>query len=168
MEVVREKKRRRERGRRGRARKSAGRTESAKWEKERQEKGSVHWHKGTVRTGGTGAPWFGNSRGVAILECGEMASGAQEAKDRPVPGHNDSLSVALTHFGLSTPRNTKFTQAHNVAVLRPCSLIATIVFALCPQASRAIKKVVHCDRGLPFTVGAWSPSRPVSSLRRHK
>lgn len=128
----------------------------------------MHWHKGTGRTGEDcplGVSWFGNSRGVAILECGEMASGAQEAKDRPVPGHNDRLLVALSHFGLSTPRNTKFTQAQNVALIRPCSLI---VFALCPQASRAIKKVVHCNRGLPFTVGAWSPSRPVSSLRRHK
>lgn len=29
-----------------------------------------------------GVPWFGNSRGVAILECGEIASGSQEANGR--------------------------------------------------------------------------------------
>lgn len=65
-----------------------------------------------------GVPWFGNSRGVAILECGEIASGSQEANGRPMPGHNNSLLVALTCSGLSTPRNTKFTQAQNVALLQ--------------------------------------------------
>ena len=65
-----------------------------------------------------GVPWFGNSRGVAVLECGESASGSQEVDGRLVPGHNNSLSVALTRSGLSTPRNTKFTQAQNAALLQ--------------------------------------------------
>lgn len=72
-----------------------------------------------VRKGAAqGVSWFGNFRGVAILECGEIALGSQEAKGRPVPGHNNSLSVALTHSGLSTPSNTQFTQAQNVALLQ--------------------------------------------------
>jgi hypothetical protein len=118
-----------------------------------------------------GVPWFGNSRGAAILDCGEVASGSSLLKTQkadPCQAIIRASLVALTHSGLSTPRNTKFTQAQNVALLRPHSLIATIVFALHPQASRAIKKVVHCHHGLPFTVGDWSPSRPVSPLRRHK
>lgn len=65
-----------------------------------------------------GGRWFGNSRGVAILECGEIASGSQEANGRPMPGHNNSLSVSLTRSGLSVLRNTKFTQAQNVALLQ--------------------------------------------------
>lgn len=64
----------------------------------------------------TGGGWFGNSRGVAILECGEIAPGSQEANGRPMPGHNNSFSVALTRSGLSILRNTKFTQAQNVAL----------------------------------------------------
>lgn len=105
-----------------------------------------------------GVPWFGNSRGVAILECGEIASGSQEAEDRPVPGHNHSLSAALTHAGLSAPRNTKFTQAQNAALPQPHRLIATVVLALHPQAPRAMEKVVGCSRGLPFTGWSLEPS----------
>lgn len=63
-------------------------------------------------------PWFGNSGCAAIRECGEIISGSQEANSRPVPGHNNSLSVVLTLPSLPTPRNTKFTQAQNVALLQ--------------------------------------------------
>ena len=73
---------------------------------------------GSGKDAAEGVAWFGNSRGAAILGCGESASGSQEANGRPVPGHNDSLSVALTRSGLSTPRNTKFTQAQNAAPLQ--------------------------------------------------
>lgn len=102
--------------------------------------------------------WFGNSRGVAYGECGEIASGSQEASSGPVPGHNNSLSVAPTRFGLSAPRNTQFTQAQNATFLSSRCLVATAVFALCPQASRAIKKVVRCNRGLPFKGWSLEPS----------
>jgi hypothetical protein len=91
-----------------------------------------------------------------------VASGSQEVKGRMVPGHNNSSSGTLTHSGLLAPKNTKFTQAQNAALLRPRSIIATVEFAQYPQASRAIKKVIHCDCGLPFTVGAWRLSRPIS------
>lgn len=91
-----------------------------------------------------------------------MASGSQEAKGRMVPGRNNSSSATLTHSGFLAPKNSKFTQAQNAALLRPLSVIATVEFAQCPQASRAIKKVVRCDCGLPFTVGAWRLSRPIS------
>lgn len=79
--------------------------------KKEKEKSRARGGEGCCR----GMARFGNSRGAAILGCGESASGSQEANGRPVPGHNDSLSVALTRSGLSTPRNTKFTQAQNAA-----------------------------------------------------
>lgn len=91
-----------------------------------------------------------------------MALGSQEAEGKTVPGHNNGSSVTLTHSGRLAPRNAEFTQAQNAALLRPRSLIATVVFAQCPQASRAIKKVIRCDHGLPFMVGVWRLSRPIS------
>lgn len=105
-----------------------------------------------------GVSWFGNSRGVADGECGEIASGSQEASSGPMPGHNNSLSVAPARFGLSAPGNTQFTQAQNAAFFSSSRLVATVVFALCPQASRAIKKVLHCSRGLPFKGWSLEPS----------
>lgn len=105
-----------------------------------------------------GVSWFGNSRGVADGECGEIASGSQEASSGPMPGHNNSLSVAPARFGLSAPGNTQFTQAQNAAFFSSGCLVATAVFALCPQASRAIKKVVRCSRGLPFKGWSLEPS----------
>lgn len=111
-----------------------------------------------------GVSWFGNSRGVAIGECGEMASGSLEATSGPGPGHNNSLSAAPALSGLRVPGNTQFTQAQNAACSARC-LRVTVVFALCPQASRAIKKVFCRNRGLPFKGWSLEPSHETQMSR---
>lgn len=116
-------KEKREKGNGGREGDTEGKKSGERTREKKQEKGErdrdeekESMCKGVRKDAAQGVLWFGNSRGVAILECGEIALGSQEAKGSPVPGHNNSLSVALTHSGLSTPRDATFTQAQNVSL----------------------------------------------------
>lgn len=55
---------------------------------------------------------------LGVLQFWSVVKSSHGLKKLTVPGHNNSLSVALTLSSLPTHRNTKFTQAQNVALLQ--------------------------------------------------
>ena len=73
-----------------------------------------------------------------------------------MPGHNNSLSVALTHSGLSTPRNTKFTQAQNAALLQSAQPNSYCCLCCTHKHHGQLRKLSVVSLGCHLRAGAWS------------